>query len=178
MLVLLLLEKIIKKTSAASDLPSSLTPFDGTAASRKGAKCKGPKPERGKYEKVRLEVEQQTSPVCECSGCGEDFSEAASEDHQRRVLVDIEFVTKETRIDAEIKRCPICSKINRGVFPENMPGPLQYGCWRCRCCTPIKPRSHPSLLSYFQLYAVDVLPRLQLACRGANRTQRQCGANA
>ena len=125
MLVLLLLEKIIKKTSAASDLPSSLTPFDGTAASRKGAKCKGPMSERGKYEKVRLEVEQHTSPVCECSGCGEDLSEAAVENHARRVLVDVEFVTKETRIDAEIKRCPKCSQVNRGDFPESMPVPLQ-----------------------------------------------------
>ena len=127
MLVLLLLEKKTKKTSQTSDLPSSLTPFDKTAASRKGSKRKGPKPERGQYEKVRREVQQQTSPVCECSGCGEDLSETASEDCQRRVLVDIEFVTKETRIDAEIKRCPKCSKVNRGAFPENMPGPLQYG---------------------------------------------------
>ena len=62
MLVLLLLEKKTKKTSQTSDLPSSLTPFDKTAASRKGSKRKGPKPERGQYEKVRREVQRQTRP--------------------------------------------------------------------------------------------------------------------
>ena len=56
-----------------------------------------------------------------------DLSEAASEDHERRLLVNIEFVTKQSRIDAEIKRCPNCQKINRGSFPETLPAPLQNG---------------------------------------------------
>ena len=47
--------------------------------------------------------------------------------HQRRVLVDVEFVTKEIRIEAEISCCPRCNKVNRCAFPETMPGPLQYG---------------------------------------------------
>ena len=127
MLILLLLEKRTKKTPANSSLPGSLAPFDRTTAPRSGSKSKGPGHEHGEYANVRIEVDEQTSTVDECGRCGEDLSEVTSEDHERRVTVDIEFVTRETRIDAQIKRCPNYSNINRGRFPETMPGPLQYG---------------------------------------------------
>ena len=127
MLVTLLLEKRTRRTPANSDLPGSLAPFDRTAPAKAGAKGKGPKHARGECASARVEVERQASAVDQCRRCGEDLSSTAAEDHERRILVDIEFVTKETRIDAEIKRCPSCAEVNRGPFPDSMPAPLQYG---------------------------------------------------
>ena len=127
LLVMLLLEKKTKKTAATSGLPGSLFPFDKTAPAKAGAKSKGPKPDCGNSANTRLEIVEQRSKVNECERCGEDLSEVASKEQQRRVIVDLEFVTTETRVDAEVKCCPNCQKINRGKFPDNMPGPLQYG---------------------------------------------------
>ena len=127
MLIMLLLEKKTRKTSKNSSLPGSLTPFDKTAPAKAGANGKGPEHGKGDCASTRIEVDARTSAVDACSHCGEDLSEVAAEDRQRRALVDIGFVTKETRIGAEIKRCPNCACVNRGAFPGNMPGPLQYG---------------------------------------------------
>ncbi len=102
-------------------------PFDKTAKPRTGIMSKGPKPERGDYARVCRDVQKQTSPLGECCGCGEDLFEMPLEKRKRRVPVDVEFATKEIRIDAEIKCCPRSNKINRGTFPETMSGPLQYG---------------------------------------------------
>ena len=125
-LILLLLEKKTKKTSTTSGLPSSLFPFDETAPAKVGAKSKGPKHDRCYNANARVEVDECSSEVSECGGCGgcgEDLFEVASENQQRRVIVDIEFVTKEIRIDAQIKRCPNCKTINRGEFPDHCCNP-------------------------------------------------------
>ena len=127
MVVTLLLEKNTRKTSATSSLPGSLTPFDRTAKARKGARSKGPKHKATEPDNVRHEISEHISPVNECQRCGEDLSDVAPADHQQRVLIDIEFVCVEKRISAEIKHCPACAKVSCGPFPEQMPGPLQYG---------------------------------------------------
>ena len=44
-----------------------------------------------------------------------------------RVQVDLVFETRELTVEAEIKTCPRCRTENRGAFPNDMPGPLQYG---------------------------------------------------
>ena len=100
LLMVLLLEKKTRKTSSNSSLPSSLTPFEKTAPATAGNKSKGPQHDKGAYANVRLEVDERTSEVDACCQCGEDLGDVAVESHQRRVLVNIEFVTKETRIDA------------------------------------------------------------------------------
>lgn len=127
MLIMLILEKKTRKTPANSDLPGSLAPFDRTASAKTGAHGKGARHELGEYANTRTEVDEQVSAVDQCRRCGEDLSSTAAEDRECRILVDIEFVTRETRIEAEIKRCPSCAQVNRGPFPDNMPGPLQYG---------------------------------------------------
>ena len=114
MLTVLLLEKKTRKTSSNSSLP----PFEKTALAKSGNEGKGPKHDKGAYANVRLEVDQYTSEVDTCRQCGEDLSEVAAEAHQQRVLVDIEFVIRETRIDAEIKHCPNCVCVNRGTFTD------------------------------------------------------------
>ena len=41
--------------------------------------------------------------------------------------MDIVFETRELTVEAEIKTCPRCRTENKGAFPDDMPGPLQYG---------------------------------------------------
>jgi len=47
--------------------------------------------------------------------------------HERRTKVDIFFEKVVSHVDAEIKVCPKCKMENKGHFPEDMAGPLQYG---------------------------------------------------
>ena len=122
---MLLLAKKTKNSSATSSLPNSRLPFDQSTPAKAGAK--GPKQDRGDSVNVRVEVVERSSKVSECGRCGEGPSEVANADQAGRVRVDIEFVTTETRIDAQLKRGANCKKINRGKFPDNMPGALQYG---------------------------------------------------
>ena len=41
--------------------------------------------------------------------------------------MDIVFETRETTVEAEVKTCPRCGTESKGAFPDDMPGPLQYG---------------------------------------------------
>ncbi len=45
----------------------------------------------------------------------------------RRVLHDIVFEVVAHRVDAEVRECPGCRARTRGRFPDDMPGPRQYG---------------------------------------------------
>ena len=64
--------------------------------------------------------------VCQC--CGESLAGVNSDSFTRRQVIDIppvEPVFIEHR--AHVKICPVCHLDNRGVFPENVQAPLQYG---------------------------------------------------
>ena len=126
--VMLFAEKMTKKTSVNSSLPPSKTDEDESAKKPLGGtKRKGRKLDHDDCDNTRLEQEYETVEVTHCDNCGEDLTKVKVLDYQRRVLVDIVFVTKETNVDAQIKRCPACQTNTRGQFPDNMPGPLQYG---------------------------------------------------
>ena len=70
---------------------------------------------------------EEISIVEVCDSCGTDLSDIELSAHEQRVLRDINFTVEEVKVDAEIKDCPTCSARTKGRFPENMPGPLQYG---------------------------------------------------
>ena len=72
-------------------------------------------------------AETHTAPVNACRACGSDLKHIDPTDHERRVQVDIVFETREVTVEAEIKTCPRCRARTRGRFPNDMPGPLQYG---------------------------------------------------
>ena len=72
-------------------------------------------------------TETRTAPVSACRACGSDLKHIDPTDHERRVHVDIVFETREVTVEAEIKTCPHCRAKTRGRFPNDMPGPLQYG---------------------------------------------------
>ena len=89
-----------------------------------GAQGKGPK---SRAAPNRVVAETRTAPVTECRACGRDLEGVAPAGHERRRLVDLVFETRELTVEAEIKTCPRCRTEQRGAFPKEMPGPLQYG---------------------------------------------------
>ena len=57
---------------------------------------------------------------------GTDLSDIEPSAHEQRVLLDIKHTAK-LKVVAYIKNYPECHARTKGRFPENMPGPLQYG---------------------------------------------------
>ena len=55
------------------------------------------------------------------------LDDVPSEECERRTKIDIIFEKVVSHVDAEIKVCPRCEMQNKGRFPEDMKGPLQYG---------------------------------------------------
>lgn len=127
LLVAVFLEKTTPKGAHNSGLPSSRTDPDETARRRPGKKGKGPQAETAPSGARRRVVEQVTAPVSECRACGHDLTGIVPSGHAQRVKVDIVFETTELTVKAEVKTCPRCRRETRGAFPDDMPGPLQYG---------------------------------------------------
>jgi len=67
------------------------------------------------------------SPVLFCDVCGEALTDVACQHIERRTKIDIVFEKVVEHVDAEVKLCPSCDSRNKGEFPVDMPGPLQYG---------------------------------------------------
>ncbi len=126
-LMAVFMEKTTPKGSQNSGLPSSRTDPDETARRRPGVKGKGPDNRAAQGGSTRRVVETRTVPVTECRACGGDLEAIVPSGRERRVQVDIVFETRELTVEAEIKTCPRCRTETRGRFPDNMPGPLQYG---------------------------------------------------
>ena len=64
----------------------------------------------------------------ECEHCGKDLEEVESTSFNRRQVVDIPPISPvyiEHR--SHVKTCPNCEFENRGVFPDRIQGPIQYG---------------------------------------------------
>lgn len=62
-----------------------------------------------------------------CNICVEDLTHVLSHECERRTKTDVVFEKVIKHVDAEIKQCPTCKSIEKGQFPADMPGPLQYG---------------------------------------------------
>ncbi len=109
---------LLEKTTHEPELRSAAV-TDGQGRERAGSNGKGPKPNRQMGDNLRKTIVEET--VAACDACGADIDGPV--DRERRVLYDIVFEVVERR--AEIKECPKCKA--RGRFPDNMPGPVQYG---------------------------------------------------
>ena len=127
LLLAVFLEKATPKGTHNSGLPSSRTDPDETARRRPGKKGKGPAADTTGSRSRRVVVEKVMAPVSECRACGHDLQGIVPSGHERRIKVDIVFETRELTVEAEIKTCPRCRSETRGAFPDDLPGPLQYG---------------------------------------------------
>lgn len=127
LLMAVFMERSTPRSPRNSGLPGSQADGDGTAHGRPGAKGKGPRTGAARNGPNRLVVETRAAPVAECRACGRGLKGVDPTGHERRVLVDIVFETRELTVEAEIKTCPRCRAESRGRFPDDMPGPLRYG---------------------------------------------------
>ena len=127
LIMVVFLEKSAKKTSKNSSIPPSQTDKDETKKAP-GKNHDTSKEENsktgGNFETVTVE---ETSTVEVCNSCGTDLSDVEPSAREERVLYDISYTIKKLKVEAEIKDCPECHARTKGRFPENMPGPLQYG---------------------------------------------------
>lgn len=121
------LEKKTSKTNKNSSKPSSQTHKDETAIDSQGSHGKGKKELKQSAYNRRTAETISTATINTCSLCGEDLSDIACHQHERRTKIDIIFEKVVEHVDAEIKDCPACLSKVKAAFPADMPGPLQYG---------------------------------------------------
>jgi len=97
---------------------------------------------------------QHTEIHCllECH-CGEDLSQEAAIDFERRQVFDLPVLQLEcTEHRAEIKECPCCHQLATSPFPENVKGPVQYG------------RNFRAVLAYFYDAQLGASLRIRQMC--------------
>lgn len=121
------LERQTRKNSNNSSLPPSQTDKDETALSPKGSHQKGKSENNTIADNVRVSETVTVSEVNSCEVCGEDLQHTPVQGHERRTKIDIIFEKVVDHIDAEMKQCPTCDAMNKGAFPVDRHGPLQYG---------------------------------------------------
>ena len=126
MLVAVFMEKNTRKTSKNSSIPSSQTGDDKSSATS-GSNGKGLAQNDESFDNSRSVETEEIAPVNHCSECGENLSKVSVTDHERRTRIDIVFEKRIEHVDAQIKRCPCCDQLNKGQFPADLQGPIQYG---------------------------------------------------
>jgi transposase len=124
LLIAVFMEKKTRKNNRNSSIPSSQTDKDKTFT---GAHSKGKKHNDELSENIRTVETIQVAEVKDCQFCGQSLHDTPATSHERRTKVDIIFEKVVSHVDAEIKICPQCKMENKGRFPEDMAGPLQYG---------------------------------------------------
>jgi transposase len=72
------------------------------------------------------EIIDHKPPVCTC--CGKNLEEVPCDSYTRRQEIDIPPIRPVyTEHRSHIKTCPSCGAKNKGVFPERITAPIQYG---------------------------------------------------
>jgi len=125
LLIAVFMEKNTRKNNRNSSIPSSQTEKDTTAVT--GTNGKGKKQNDALSGNTRTVETTQVAKVKNCEFCGEALDDIPVTGHERRTKIDIIFEKVVNHVDAEIKICPHCDMPNKGRFPEDLPGPLQYG---------------------------------------------------
>lgn len=124
LLIAVFMEKTTRKNNRNSSIPSSQTGEDTTSTGTTG---KGKKQNDALSGNTRTVETVQVAKVNDCEVCGEDLNGTPAIGHERRTKIDIIFEKVVNHVDAELKICPRCDAQNKGHFPEDMSGPLQYG---------------------------------------------------
>lgn len=120
------LERKTRKTSKNSSLPPSQTDKDKTSLSRSGSTARRQATNETVTNHRRAET-VTVATVDSCDSCGSPLDGVDCIGHERRTKIDILFEKVIEHVDAEIKQCPECASTVKGLFPKDMPGPLQYG---------------------------------------------------
>ncbi len=127
LLVAIFLEKQTKKNSNNSSIPPSQTEKDESSDTKTGTHGKGKNKLHTNAKHSKIVETVTVIEANQCGVCGQDLSKAPCDHVERRTIVDIVFEKKIKHVDVEVKHCDVCDTMVKGKFPNNMPGPLQYG---------------------------------------------------
>jgi transposase len=97
---------------------------------KRGQKPNGGQPGHEGSTLKRSEHPEHTElhPVVECEQCGTSLNDVDVTGYEERQVFDIPAIRIEvTAHQGEIKICPRCGVENRGVFPDGVKRPVQYG---------------------------------------------------
>lgn len=110
--------------------PSSQTLKDESTNTTQGCNSRGKAENQERFcnsRKSRTVESICVSTVEECETCIQNLSDLPCVNLERLTKIDIIFEKVVECVDAEIEACPNCGGETKGSFPEDMPGPLQYG---------------------------------------------------
>ena len=126
------LEARLSKNSSNSSKPPGSDGLKKKTKSQRGKSEKKPGAQQGHIGKGLAQVGNPdliiTHTPTNCHGCGSNLSQVDGACAEKRQVFDIPQPKIEvTEHQALEKRCPCCGELNRGGFPENIRGPVQYG---------------------------------------------------
>ena len=126
------LENQQKKDSRNSSKPPSGDGFGKRTKSlrkKSGRNSGGQQGHRGSTLEWREQVDEVvTHPVNECDGCGASLRSVSAVEYERRQVHELPPLSLQViEHQVEVKCCPACTSMNRGVFPTDVTAAVQYG---------------------------------------------------
>jgi transposase len=126
------LEARLSKDSSNSSKPPSSDGLKRKPKSQRGKSDKKPGGQPGRAGKGLAQVANPNKIVVHaptsCDGCQSDLSAVDGFCAEKRQVFDIpQPVVEVTEHQAVVKKCPCCGKQNKGAFPEDIRGHVQYG---------------------------------------------------
>ena len=126
------LEARLSKDSSNSSKPPGSDGLKKKTKSLRGKSDKKPGAQQGHVGKGLAQVGTPdlivTHPPTNCHGCGLNLSQVDGACSEKRQVFDVPQPKIEvTEHQALEKKCPCCGELTRGVFPEHIRGPVQYG---------------------------------------------------
>jgi hypothetical protein len=123
-IIAVLLEKKTKKDSSNSGLPPSRN--EGPNGNRN--KNRGKRDKKGEQinNTRNVETEETVSPRS-CKHCNKNLKNVTVKETLEKKRIDIIYEVETHTVISEVKECPGCGTINKGVFPKGMNGEVQYG---------------------------------------------------
>lgn len=126
------LEARLSKNSSNSSKPPGSDGLKKKLKSLRGKSDKKPGAQQGHVGKGLAQVDIPdlivTYAPANCHVCGLNLDQVGGACAEKRQVFDLPQPKIEvTEHQALQKQCPCCGELNRGVFPENIKGPVQYG---------------------------------------------------
>lgn len=123
-MIIFFMEKKVRKTSSNSGLPPSQG-FGSNGNRNNGTTSR--QNLTNEVSNIKTTETVETVTPLDCRNCGADLTEQKVIATEERVKFDIMFEVIRHTVVCEVKACEICGEKNKGNFPEDLKGPVQYG---------------------------------------------------
>lgn len=126
------LEARLSKNSSNSSKPPGSDGWNKKPKSLRGKSGKKQGGQQGHVGKGLSQVENPDSIVTysptSCLGCGSNLDQVNGTCAEKRQVFDIPQLKMDVTEHRSLeKKCPCCGEVNRGIFPDSIRGPVQYG---------------------------------------------------